>query len=145
VSSSVEKTVRVNKLFDVYGGILTPRQQEILSLYYQYDLSLGEISERLEVTRQAVYDTLIRGIESMESLESEIGLLMKIERVRLTIQDCLPLISRSHKALCSLPSANGVNVHEEYTDDQLEQIAEDLIKCDKQLESACDILRHLGG
>ena len=44
----LEKSIRVNKLIDFYGDLLTSHQKEILSLYYQMDLSLSEISEQLE-------------------------------------------------------------------------------------------------
>ena len=52
----LEKSIRVNKLIDFYGDLLTSHQKEILSLYYQMDLSLSEISEQLDIFRNGVYD-----------------------------------------------------------------------------------------
>ena len=54
----LEKNIRVNRLIDLYGSLLTKHQYEILSLYYYMDLSLSEISEQLEISRNGVYDAL---------------------------------------------------------------------------------------
>ena len=45
-----------NDLLDVYGELLTERQREILSLYYEEDFSYTEISEELEISREAAMD-----------------------------------------------------------------------------------------
>ena len=58
----LEKSIRVNKLIDFYGDLLTSHQKEILSLYYQMDLSLSEISEQLDISRNGVYDALKKGV-----------------------------------------------------------------------------------
>ncbi len=71
-----------NALFDLYGSLLTSRQQEILELYFQEDLSLEEIRENLQVSKAAVYDGLKKGVASMEKLESHLHLLEKQKRIR---------------------------------------------------------------
>ena len=55
---NLEKMIEVGQLFEVYKDLLTDKQKEIVSLYYEEDYSLGEISENLNVSRQGVYDTL---------------------------------------------------------------------------------------
>lgn len=67
--------LRVIRLFDAYGRLLTVRQQRLLRLYYDHDLSLGEIAQRLRVTRQAVYDTLRRSLEELGHLEMSLHLI----------------------------------------------------------------------
>ena len=47
-----------NVLFDIYGDLLTKRQKEICSLYFEEDFSYTEISEALEISRAAVQDSL---------------------------------------------------------------------------------------
>ncbi|WP_336968253.1 sigma factor-like helix-turn-helix DNA-binding protein, partial [Bacillus cereus] len=49
----LEKTTRMNYLFDFYQSLLTQKQRSYMSLYYLDDLSLGEIAEEFDVSRQA--------------------------------------------------------------------------------------------
>lgn len=75
----MEEITRRSLLFDFYGILLTPKQQEIYDLYYQQDLSLGEIAEQQKVSRQAVFDLLRRTEEALESYESKLGLVGKYQ------------------------------------------------------------------
>lgn len=69
---ALTERLRVIQLFDTYGRLLSDRQQRLLRLYYHDDLSLSEIAERDEVTRQAVFDALRRSTEEMERLEGSL-------------------------------------------------------------------------
>lgn len=63
------------RLFDVYGELLSGRQQRLMRLYYHDDLSLGEIAQRRQITRQAVYDTLRRSVGELRRFERYLGLV----------------------------------------------------------------------
>ena len=54
----IEKMLRIGRLYDCYGALLTENQQKCLELHYLQDLSLGEIAAELSVSRQAVNDML---------------------------------------------------------------------------------------
>ena len=71
---NVKKVIRVGKLFSFYGSLLTDKQQEFVELYYYHDLSLGEIAEEKEISRQAVFDNLKRSEEALENYEDELGM-----------------------------------------------------------------------
>ena len=77
----LEKSIRVNKLIDFYGDLLTLHQKEILSLYYQMDLSLSEISEQLDISRNGVYDALKKGVNILEKYEEKLHLISKDEEL----------------------------------------------------------------
>ena len=49
----LEQFIYFNELFAVYGKLLTPRQQEVFSMYYLYNLSQQEISEALKISKAA--------------------------------------------------------------------------------------------
>ena len=60
---------RMAMLFDFYGDMLTDRQKEFYDLYYNEDLSLGEIAENYNITRQGVRDVIVRA----EAILTEVG------------------------------------------------------------------------
>lgn len=72
--------VRVARLLDTYGGLLTDHQQTLVRLYYLDDLSLGEIAQRLRVSRQAVSDALRRSVRELERMEASAGLVAVANR-----------------------------------------------------------------
>lgn len=82
----VEKTVRMSLLFDFYGDLLTERQQEFFALYYDHDLSLGEIAQQYGVSRQAVYDILRRSSGALEGFEEKLELADRHRRQTEFIQ-----------------------------------------------------------
>ncbi|WP_430536487.1 putative DNA-binding protein [Listeria rocourtiae] len=74
-----EKTTRMNFLIDIYDSLLTEKQRSYVSLYYLEDLSLGEIAEEYEVSRQAVYDNIKRTEAVLENYEEKLGVLKKYQ------------------------------------------------------------------
>jgi hypothetical protein len=71
----LEKLGRLAQLYDLYGPLLTPRQQEAIRLYYEQDMSLAEIAAECGVSRQAVHDILRRAEVALEKYEQKLGLL----------------------------------------------------------------------
>lgn len=75
----VEKTTRMNFLFDFYQPLLTEKQRSYMEYYYLDDLSLGEIAEEYEVSRQAVYDNIRRTGAMLEDYENKLRLFEKFQ------------------------------------------------------------------
>ncbi|MFB1049599.1 putative DNA-binding protein [Paraliobacillus sp. JSM ZJ581] len=73
----LEKTTRINFLFDFYQSLLTPKQRNYMEMYYLEDYSLGEISESFDVSRQAVYDNIRRTETMLEGYETKLQLYKK--------------------------------------------------------------------
>ncbi len=71
------KNLEFADLLIVYGGMLTDKQKDVLELYYDEDLSLGEIAENLDISRQGVRDSIKRGEETLLQLEEQLGLMKK--------------------------------------------------------------------
>ena len=76
------QTYRMTMLLDFYGEILTPRQREFFDLYYNEDLSLAEIAENYDISRQGVRDAIVRAETAMNELEDKTGLLKRFMRLR---------------------------------------------------------------
>ncbi len=68
----IEKTNRMNALFEFYSTLLTEKQMNYMELYYADDFSLGEIAEEYEVSRQAVYDNIKRTEKILEDYEMKL-------------------------------------------------------------------------
>ncbi len=75
----MDKTLKMSLLFDFYGPLLTQRQQDIYQLYFDDDLSLGEIADQLDISRQAVHDILKRSGSALAEFESKLNLLAKYQ------------------------------------------------------------------
>ena len=76
---NLEKMIEIGLLFQQYKELLTEKQREIVSLYYEEDYSLGEISENLNVSRQGVYDTLKRSEKILRDYEDKLKLVSKLK------------------------------------------------------------------
>ncbi|WP_420849941.1 putative DNA-binding protein [Psychrobacillus vulpis] len=85
----IEKTTRMNFLFDFYQALLTDKQRSYMELYYLDDLSLGEIAEEYEVSRQAVYDNIRRTEAMLEEYEEKLNLFTKFDKRQETIEQLL--------------------------------------------------------
>ncbi len=65
--------LEVSILLDYYSELLSDRQKEYLLEHFEGDLSLSEIGKKYNVTRQAVYDNIRRGIKILRDYEEKIG------------------------------------------------------------------------
>ena len=79
----IDKFVYFNKLYSTYKELLTDKQRDILELYLQEDFSLGEISEELGISRQAVHDSVKRSEQLLNDFESKLSV---IERERQLVE-----------------------------------------------------------
>lgn len=86
----LEKTVQMNMLFSFYGALLTPKQAQYMSDYYEEDYTLAEIADNYGVSRQAIYDSIKRAEESLIDYEAKLHLLQEFE----ARQDILEKIKR---------------------------------------------------
>lgn len=90
--SMLEKTTRMNYLYDFYQSLLTPKQQSYMSLYYLDNYSLGEIAEEYNVSRQAVYDNIKRTEVMLEEYEKKLLLFQKFQERNKLLTHVLELL-----------------------------------------------------
>lgn len=90
----LEKTTRINYLYDFYQSLLTEKQQSYMSLYYLDDYSLGEIAEEYEVSRQAVYDNIKRTEAMLEEYEAKLLLFQKFQERTKWISEMKELVEK---------------------------------------------------
>jgi hypothetical protein len=73
----MDKNVKMAMLLDIYGKLLTAKQQDMLDLYYNQNLSLSEIAEEANITRQGVRKILVDGEKRLLNYEELLGILDK--------------------------------------------------------------------
>lgn len=76
------KNMEVALLFDFYGEVLTEKQQNMVELYYNNDLSLSEIAENEGITRQGVRDSIKRAETQLLEMEERLHLAQRFRDMR---------------------------------------------------------------
>ncbi len=69
--------IEIGILLDYYKPLLTEKQKRYLVDYFEEDLSLSEIAQNYEVTRQAVYDNIRRGSRILREYEDKLNFYKK--------------------------------------------------------------------
>ena len=85
----LEEKVKISILLEIYGKLLTEKQLEILSDYYNNDLSLSEIAENNNITRQAVRDIIKKGENKLFELEEKLLIMEKMLKQEKILQEIL--------------------------------------------------------
>ena len=88
----------MSMLIDFYGQLLTESQLKCLDMHYNQDLSLAEIAEELEISRQGVHDFIKRGRAMLCEYEEKLGLLARFQEVKRqleSLQDDFTFMDRS--------------------------------------------------
>ena len=67
--------IEVSELAAFYIKLLSERQKEIVQYYYFENLSLTEIAENLEISRNAVYDALQKAEKALYGYEDKLHLV----------------------------------------------------------------------
>ena len=77
----MEKYVYLNELYDLYGELLTPKQQKYFKDYYFNNLSYGEIAKEYSVTRNAIFHQLKLIEERLMFFEEKLNLYSKKKQI----------------------------------------------------------------
>lgn len=99
----LEKLQDIPILLDLYGGLLTDKQRQALSLCYEEDCTLAEIAAQHKSSRQAAFDLLQRGEAQLRDYEACLGLAKK-EQERQVLADEL---RREIRAMAHSSEAQG--------------------------------------
>ncbi len=81
----MDKVLYYNNLFSIYQKLLTLKEQNIFSLYYEENLSLSEIAENLGISRSAVGNTVKTVEKKLQNYENLLQVLTKNE----ILKECL--------------------------------------------------------
>ena len=81
----MEKLVYLNNLYDLYGILLTEKQQTYFEEYYFNNLSYGEITEKYNISRNACFKQLKIIEDKLFDYEKKLKLYYKKEKINAII------------------------------------------------------------
>ena len=93
----MEKKVEVSMLLQIYGELLTEKQYRVIDYYYNEDLSLSEIAENEEITRQGVRDIIKKGEKKLFEYEEKLLFMKKTINQEQKIQQVLWNLTKIQK------------------------------------------------
>lgn len=83
--------LKMTMLLDFFGDLLTDKQREYYDLYYNEDLSLSEIAKNVGITRQGVYDIILRAENILLVTEQKTGIIKKFTQMQADIATAVSL------------------------------------------------------
>lgn len=90
----METRFKTAYLFDIYAPLLTDKQRLVMELYINEDLTMSEIAEQLQFTRQASFDLIRRTENILNDYDAKLMLFEKymrnkelLERIRTRLSD----------------------------------------------------------
>ena len=105
-------------LFDYYGDLLTERQRMCFDMRHNQDLSLGEIAEVLQVSRQGVYDNLSRAEALLKNMEEKTGCVSRDQQCRKAVGAIL----------------DAANALKDHSDKEVTMLAEKILSAAKDIK-----------
>ena len=83
----LEEKFTIIELIDTYGMLLTEAMSDILTEYYINDISLAEIAENRNVTRQAIYDSISKAVKKLKSFEDNLKIISKTKCIKNVLDE----------------------------------------------------------
>ena len=84
-----QKDLNMSYLLDFYGDAIPPKHKEILSQYYEEDLSLSEVAENFGISRQGARHLIKKGEEQLIFLEEKLGLAKRYKDTNRLYSDLI--------------------------------------------------------
>ena len=104
--TDMKQRVELNYLLDFYGPLLTEHRRELMQMYCEEDMSLAEIADQLQITRQGVSDAVNKAKRQLNDYESKLGLVARYIALSEQAQNCLDALDEIQ---CGEDSQNAMN------------------------------------
>ena len=102
----MEEKVKISMLCQFYGKLLTQKQCEFINDYYNNDLSLSEIAENNNITRQAVRDIIKKGEKKLFEYEEKLQFMKRTLNQEKKIEKALAELTKIQKDYSDKQIAN---------------------------------------
>lgn len=84
----MEYNVYISSLYDIYNELLTDKQKDYFECYYFNNLTLAEISENYNISRNAVHKNIKETEEKLINYENILKIYEKNKKIK-NVVDCL--------------------------------------------------------
>ena len=109
----IDRKVEISVLCQIYGKLLTEKQYNFIDDYYNKDLSLSEIAENYNITRQAARDNIKKGENKLFEYEEKLGIMKTTMKQEKKIVEILSELTK---------------IQTKFTDEQIATILENVKK-----------------
>ena len=92
MADEVSRKIELAWLTAFYGGLLTDKQRQVLTLHCEEDLSLAEIAQEAGISRQGVHDMLTRAAQRLFDMEEKLGMAARFRRMEDGLEACRALL-----------------------------------------------------
>lgn len=89
------KDLNIIILLDVYGQLLTEKQRSAIDMYYNADLSLAEIGEEIDISRQGVRESIKQGERHLMNYEEKLGIVERFRSISAKLNSMNELLLKS--------------------------------------------------
>lgn len=105
----MEERIEMSILLDFYGELLTDKQREIMSMYFNEDLSLGEIAELNGISRQAIHDIIKRCHKLLIDYEKKLQLKHNSDKLNIYKKSLLEKMEDLKQSVCDSSAIDYIN------------------------------------
>ena len=102
----MEEKVILSMLIQTYGKLITEKQYQIMDDYYNNDLSLSEIAQNHNITRQAVRDIIKKGEKKLFEYEEKLLFMKRTLNTEKKIEKVLSELTKIQKDYSDKQIAN---------------------------------------
>ena len=102
----MEEKVILSMLIQTYGKLLTEKQYQIMDDYYNNNLSLSEIAQNHNITRQAVRDIIKKGEKKLFEYEEKLLFMKRTLNTEKKIEKVLSELTKIQKDYSDKQIAN---------------------------------------
>ena len=88
------KDLNITILLDVYGQLLTEKQRFAIDMYYNEDLSLAEIAEEIDISRQGVRESIKQGEKHLLEYEEQLGVVKRFKNISAQLEELDTLLEK---------------------------------------------------
>lgn len=89
------KDLNVTILLDVYGQLLTEKQRNAIDMYYNEDLSLSEIADVIDISRQGVRESIKQGENQLTNYEEKLGIVERFHNISSKLEKLNALLENT--------------------------------------------------